>query len=99
MLKKNAAGNSYKPVSVFPSKLTGMMIIYLSDQPETVRARGALDGPSRYSFLFDLAPDGVCLAIRRFRPTRWSLTPPFHPYRLLCRERRYISVALSVSSV
>lgn len=30
--------------------------------------------------LFDLAPDGVYPAVPLSRRTRWSLTPPFHPY-------------------
>lgn len=31
--------------------------------------------------LFDLAPDGVCLARGLPASARWSLTPPFHPCR------------------
>ena len=32
--------------------------------------------------LYDLAPNGACLCPVRCRSRRWSLTPPFHPYRL-----------------
>ena len=32
--------------------------------------------------LYDLAPNGACLCPVRCRDRRWSLTPPFHPYRL-----------------
>ncbi len=31
--------------------------------------------------LYDLAPNGACLCPARCRCRRWSLTPPFHPYR------------------
>ncbi len=32
--------------------------------------------------LFDLAPGGVYLAASHYCFARWSLTPPFHPYRI-----------------
>lgn len=60
-----------------------------SDQPETAPPLAGQTG-SPCGFLFDLAPDGVCLATGHlpffqrlsFCPIRWSLTPPFHPYHL-----------------
>ena len=51
--------------------------------------------------LLDLATPKTC-GIPGRTGTRWALTPPFHPYRLLCsvegRSRRLFSVTLSLRS-
>jgi hypothetical protein len=93
-----------------------MMIICLCDQPETAPLAASRTGRP-CSFLFDLAPDGVCLAIRLFSLdpvvsyTAFSpLSPAQAAGRIAAVKRgppvadfiargRYISVALSVSSV
>ena len=57
------------------------------------RSRGLRRATCR--FLFDLAPNGVCHAIP-FTGTRWSLTPPFHPYPEAVKlQGGLFSVALS----
>ena len=46
---------------------------------------GSVVGP-----LFDLAPEWVCHAAPLTRNARWSLTPPFHPYRRLTGAVRFL---------
>ena len=50
--------------------------------------------------LFDLAPRGACHAGGALAPPRWSLAPPFHPYRLaaaVCSLWRFPSAAFAAA--
>ena len=50
--------------------------------------------------LFDLAPRRACRADGTLAPPRWSLTPPFHPYRLaaaVCFLWRFPSAAVAAA--
>jgi hypothetical protein len=58
-----------------------------SRYPESVRFRGTGAGRSGIPYLA-LHPMGFSVP-RRLRFARWSLTPPFHPYRHSCEHRRY----------
>ena len=60
----------------------------LGEQPDH-RPRLSATAVPRWgnALLFGLAPGGVCLA-GRSPGRRWALTPPFHPYRPLPREKR-----------
>ena len=96
-----------KPDSV--SRLPGIMIIYLVRSTRNFgpspdfSGSGKRGGPPLRS-LFDLAPDGVYPAVPPCVGTRWSLTPPFHPYpemmqsigfRAVCFLRHFPSLSIT----
>ena len=77
----------YKPSSVFDGYLSRRYVTTSLKQCKE-RRRTTLTSPILYRMGFTWH-EALPLS-------RWSLTPPFHPYH--CKQRRFISVALSLKS-
>lgn len=81
-----------KPNSVLDNHSSGTSITEcLSQHTRKLRAGSPLF-PKKNAPLFCLSPSGVYRAADCRQSARWSLTPPFHPYRPFLAEglRRYV---------